>query len=33
LEKGDFLVCDNATVHHGDDSLDLIDATLAYYGM
>jgi hypothetical protein len=32
LSKGDVLICDNASVHHGADSAPLIDIILNRYG-
>ncbi len=33
LVRGDFLICDNASVHHGSDSADLVQQILDTYGM
>jgi hypothetical protein len=33
LIRGDFLICDNASVHHGSDSAETLDRILDLYGM
>lgn len=33
LVQGDYLVLDNAAVHHGEDSLELLENILSYFGI
>lgn len=33
FKRGDYLICDNATVHHGSESSDVMDEIMKTYGM
>jgi hypothetical protein len=33
LSNGDYLICDNAAVHHGDDTADLVEELLTLHGI